>query len=150
MGWALVLAQMVLLAALLFLPDGSAWVAPGIVEAFAWLLKVAGLFLVLASAFQLGRALSAHPQPTENAVLRTDGLYRWVRHPIYTGVLLLGAGLAIDSGNPLAALAFVLLVLVLGYKARVEEELLRERFAEYDEYAARTPAFFPRPPHLFL
>lgn len=150
LGWALVLTQMALLAALVLLPDGSSWEPAGIVGVVAWVLMVAGLLLVLASAFQLGKALSAHPEPPPSAVLRTDGLYRWVRHPIYSGLLLLGAGLAADSGNPLAALVFVLLVALLGYKAKLEERLLRQRFPEYAEYASRTPAFVPRPPAPFL
>lgn len=150
LGWTLVLTQTVLLAALLLLPDGSAWEVRGIFRVLALLLMAAGVFLVFAAAFQLGKALTAHPEPTENAVLRTDGLYRWVRHPIYSGVLFLGAGLAVDSGNPLAALAFLLLVVLLRYKAKLEEKLLRQRFPEYAEYASRTPAFLPRPPALFL
>lgn len=85
-----------------------------------------------------------HPEPSQEAVLKTGGLYRYVRHPIYSGVLLLGAGIALTSGSLIAAGAAVLLFIDLSIKARLEERFLRERFENYADYALRTPRFFPR------
>ncbi|HEX2054316.1 MAG TPA: isoprenylcysteine carboxylmethyltransferase family protein [Actinomycetota bacterium] len=149
-GWLLVAAQFLLLAVLVFAPRGDAWTVPGVLRAFGLLLRVGGLAAIVAGAVSLGRSLAVHPAPSSNAELKTDGLYRHVRHPIYSGVLLLGAGIALTSGNGVCLVAMLGLIPVLTAKSRLEEQLLRERFAGYDEYARRTPAFVPRPPALFL
>jgi len=146
----LVAAQFVLLAVLVFVPPGREGVMPGIVRSISLVLRVAGLVVIAGGAVKLGRSLSVHPKPPGKSELKTDGLYRHVRHPIYSGVLLLAAGIALTSGNPVSLTAFILLVPVIIYKARFEERLLRQRFPDYDEYARRTPAFIPRPGGLFL
>ena len=94
----------------------------------------------------LGRAPRAHPAPAAEAVLRTDGAYRWMRHPIYSGVLLAAAGAGVLAGTWRALGAFAALAAVLQAKSRYEERLLRARFGGYEAYAARTPRFLPRPP----
>lgn len=144
-GWLLVAAQFVLLGILVFVPPGDAWSVPRPLGLAGAGLRVAGLAAIAAGAVNLGRSLSVHPEPAREAELKTGGLYRYVRHPIYTGVLVLGAGIAVTSGSLVAAGAMVLLVVVLAAKARFEERLLRARFPGYEEYARRTPAFLPRP-----
>jgi protein-S-isoprenylcysteine O-methyltransferase Ste14 len=148
-GWILVAAQLVLLAMLIFAPRGDAWVVPEALEAAGWVFRAAGLAAIVAGVVNLGRSLSIHPKPTRDAVLKTGGLYRYVRHPIYSGVLFLAAGIALTSGSFVSAGAAVLLVPVLSVKARLEERLLTERFPDYPRYAGRTSRFFPGPGRLF-
>jgi len=95
-------------------------------------------------ATALGRGLTALPLPNAQAQLRTGGLYRWVRHPIYSGLLLTAASIAASSGSVPRAVAFALLVTLLTIKARWEEARLQRRFEGYAEYARRTPRFLPR------
>jgi protein-S-isoprenylcysteine O-methyltransferase Ste14 len=99
--------------------------------------------VVIIGAVRLGRAASVLPEPTSGAVLRTDGPYRLVRHPIYSGVLLFAAGIAATAGSVLAVLAFGALIVLLSVKARFEERLLTQRFAGYPAYARVTPRFVP-------
>ncbi len=143
-------AQFAVLAVLVFIPPGDAWAVPAIVRSAGLVLRMGGLAAIAAGAVNLGRSLSVHPEPPGHAKLKTDGLYRYVRHPIYSGVLVLAAGIALTSGNPISVLALILLILVLNVKARFEEQLLRERFPDYDQYARRTPAFFPRLGAMFV
>lgn len=103
--------------------------------------------LALWGAGGLGRALRAHPAPAAEAVLRTGGAYGWVRHPIYSGVLIAAAGAGALAGTWRALGAFAALVALLQVKSRYEERLLRGRFEGYEAYAARTPRFLPRRPH---
>jgi protein-S-isoprenylcysteine O-methyltransferase Ste14 len=105
----------------------------------------AGVATIVWGARSLGREITAHPAPTPSATLRTNGPYRYVRHPIYSGVLLFAAGLTLASGSVLKAVALFLLVGVLSIKARFEERLLAERFPDYEAYVRRTPRLVPRP-----
>jgi protein-S-isoprenylcysteine O-methyltransferase Ste14 len=138
-------AQLVLLAVIVFAASGQAWPVPGLLRVAAWIVAGAGVAAIVWGALSLGREITPHPAPTPNATLRTDGPYRFVRHPIYSGVLLLAAGLTLASASALKAVAFFLLVVVLSIKARFEEALLVERFPDYESYARRTPRLVPRP-----
>ena len=74
------------------------------------------------------------------------GPYRHVRNPMISGVLAVLLGEAALFGS-LALLAWALVVLAINavYFPLVEEPDLRRRFgAEYEDYAARTPRWFPR------
>ena len=92
----------------------------------------------------LGKSLTAHPMPGKNAVLVTDGLYKFVKHPIYSGLILAAFGLTITGGFFPHVIFFVVLVLLLNYKASFEEKLLASTYAGYAEYAKKTGRFIPR------
>jgi protein-S-isoprenylcysteine O-methyltransferase Ste14 len=143
-AWLWVLVQCVLLAALIILPPGPAFAFLTSLLPLAYLLEGAGLFLVAAAALNLGGSLTSLPSPKPGAALKTGGLYRCMRHPIYTGVLVWAFGFALAAPGLWRLLIYGLLCLFISRKARYEEALLQERFPEYEEYAARTPRFFPR------
>jgi protein-S-isoprenylcysteine O-methyltransferase Ste14 len=143
-AYVLVTIQMVLLAALVALPRGDTWSAGPVLLAVAAAGAVAGLGLVLVGGTALGRGLTAVPIPNAHAVLRTGGLYRWVRHPIYSGVLLVGASVTLAAGDAWRLLVLGLLLALFTVKSRWEETRLAERFPDYPAYAARTPRFLPR------
>ena len=73
------------------------------------------------------------------------GPYRWVRHPIYTGILAGAAGLAILDGTAGALVGLGLLSLGLAMKARLEEGFLKAELGAdpYRAYAARVPMLIP-------
>ena len=119
--------------------------------AFTGLMSMLGLvlmgggFLVLAISFlRLGSSLTASPIPKEQGQLVTSGLYARVRHPIYFGLLLLGIGVVLDAGWWPQLVVLTMLYLLLRIKSDFEESMLRKKYPEYAEYAARTPRFFPR------
>ena len=144
-AWALVGAQALLILALVLLPYGEDWPVPGWLTWLGRAASAAGVVVMLLGSARLGRGLTASPVPNQAAQLRVDGLYAWVRHPIYSGLLLLAAGLVVVSGS-LARLGVLLgLVVLLSAKARWEEARLAERFPDYPAYAARVPRFVPRP-----
>jgi protein-S-isoprenylcysteine O-methyltransferase Ste14 len=69
-----------------------------------------------------------------------------VRHPIYTGILAGFDGSAIAIGQVRGVLAFVLILIALFFKWRLEEKWMREEFGQtYADYARRVPAVVPRP-----
>ena len=142
-AWGLVAVQFALLAVIVLSPPRDDWPVP------SWLLTIgavgswAGIAIMLVAGLGLGRGLTAAPLPNAHAKLRTGGLYRLVRHPIYTGLLLFTVAHVATSGSALVALAGVLLILLINAKARWEEKRLTERFLDYPDYARRTPRFVP-------
>lgn len=144
-GWLFVLAQAVLLVALVFLPGADHWPTPAGLQAVASVLVFGGFALMAVAALGLGKSLTPTPVPVSYGELHTGGLYRWMRHPIYTGVLMLVAGLALRSGNIVHAAIAVGTFLFFDRKATWEEARLAETYAGYREYALHTPRFIPRP-----
>lgn len=145
-GNLLVLAQFTLLGLLIFVPAST----PPYGELTPLIMQVGlvsmffGLFIAGLSAIMLGKALTGHPMPNARGELVTSGLYRFVRHPIYTGLLLLGIGFTLTNGFFPHIIFFALLVLLLLYKSNFEEQMLRERYVDYAAYAKRTGRFLPR------
>jgi protein-S-isoprenylcysteine O-methyltransferase Ste14 len=88
-------------------------------------------------------ALTAVPRPRDDALFATQGAYRLVRHPIYTGLILAGLGLAVITPWAGTFIAVGLLAVVLDVKRRREEAWLSERYAGYGAYRARTKALIP-------
>ena len=77
--------------------------------------------------------------------LITDGAYRWLRHPIYAGFVLIMCAVTLLSSNWLLGLSGLLLVISIpAGRMREEESQLRERFADrWNAYRRRTGAFVP-------
>ena len=141
----LVLGQFVLLAPIVLLPHGDDWILPAAVARTARVAVWVGLVLMVLAATALGRGLTALPLPNVHAELRNGGLYRFVRHPIYSGLLLLAVALSLTSGSKWTAAACAALVVLINVKARWEERQLALRFTGYAGYAARTRRFIPGP-----
>jgi protein-S-isoprenylcysteine O-methyltransferase Ste14 len=70
------------------------------------------------------------------------GIYRYIRHPIYTGdiLLLIGLELALNSWLVLGVLALIPYVI---WQAKAEEELLLNAFPDYHAYQKQTKMFIP-------
>ncbi|MEM7342348.1 MAG: isoprenylcysteine carboxylmethyltransferase family protein [Actinomycetota bacterium] len=144
-GWVFVGVQAVLLGLLILLPGRDDWPTPAAVDTLGAIALVLGVVLVAAASLRLGRALTATPVPTRDGELITHGLYRYVRHPIYSGVLLAVVGLTIRSGSLITLAVAVTTVVFFVVKATWEEQRLAERYEGYAAYAASTPRFVPRP-----
>lgn len=87
---------------------------------------------------------SVLPEPRARAKLITSGPYAYVRHPLYTGLMLFGLGCALGWSTAVHWILLAVLVIVLDAKARREERFLAARFGDYAAYVERTPRFLPR------
>ena len=145
-GNLLVLGQFILLGLLILYPSSSLSYGSFaiVVTVVIAVLLAMGLVILGLSFLALGKSLTAHPIPAKQGVLVTDGLYKYARHPIYTGVLALGAGMTLAGGLFPHILFFVALVILLNYKASFEEQLLRARYEGYASYAVKTGRFLPK------
>jgi len=139
----LVAGQFVLIGILVVLPNGDDWPVPTALTVACSAATVLGLAVMVIGATGLGRGLTATPLPNAHAQLRTGGLYRYARHPIYSGLLLMMASITVAAGSGLRLLTLAALVLLLNVKARWEETRLAQRFEGYADYAAHTPRFVP-------
>lgn len=106
-------------------------------------LLLLGIAVIGIGAMQLERSLSVLPRPVSVGVHVDRGLYRWVRHPIYVGVIVAAIGGSVYTASPLAGVLTGVLVVWLDLKARREEAWLRERYPSYAEYVTRTRRFIP-------
>jgi len=113
--------------------------------AFDVVVVVVGLFLVLEWRSLLGRffTIDVRVHPGQTVVER--GPYRWVRHPSYTGLILIFVGIGFALGN-WAALAVLAVVPTAGLvvRIRIEERALLDGLGEpYHRFAASRPHLFP-------
>jgi protein-S-isoprenylcysteine O-methyltransferase Ste14 len=120
---------------------GRCWHAGLVMAAAGVAVTVAGGLVMLWGGRTLGRALTIFPSPRSHYLER--GPYRFVRHPMYGGGILMAFGIALASG-PLTLVPALALVPFLVVKARYEERLLARANPGYGEYLARVRRrFFP-------
>ena len=84
------------------------------------------------------------PEVKSDARLITNGPYAYIRHPMYSALMLLVFGVAGLHANWVNVLAACALVAVLAVKSSVEEKRLEHAFEEYRDYASRVGRFVPR------
>jgi protein-S-isoprenylcysteine O-methyltransferase Ste14 len=120
-----------------FLPVG--WFFPVLGTA----LLAAGLGFSVWARRHLGRNWSASVVVKEGHTLVRTGPYRFVRHPIYTGLLLAFLGMVVAIGEWRAVAALLLAGVSFAVKSRAEEGRMRETFSEYGEYERATAALVP-------
>lgn len=114
------------------------------VFAIALLLVIAGVALAIWSRVILGRNWSSVVQIKRDHELIEAGPYRYIRHPIYTGILLAFIGTAMREGDVRVIFAVLILFASFWRKLRMEERLLGETFGDaYAAYRQRTRALIP-------
>lgn len=114
-------------------------------------LNLIGSFLVVKAKIDLGKYHTWAGYRMKKAKLVTKGIYSYMRHPLYTGIVLfiLGAGLIIigHGSATLIAIAFIFLLVIIPfiiYSASKESEMLEKEFGrEYLEYKGRVGPFCP-------
>ena len=140
-GWVVI--QLALIAAVLLSAfAGRGWSNDtlGIVAyAVGGTLLALGLGLMAAGATRLGMALTPLPAPKQQADVISTGVYRFVRHPIYGGVLLVTLGWTIVFATVPGLVFTIVLALFLELKSRREELWLLERLPGYEAYRRATP-----------
>ncbi|MGH8064284.1 MAG: methyltransferase family protein [Candidatus Entotheonellia bacterium] len=112
-----------------------------VLKILGWLLFVAGLVPVIWGHVLLG--WRTHMPSVRDTLVR-HGLYACVRHPIYSGMMLVFVGLALLRPTATVVVACALGFLWLIVQARLEELDLVQRLPAYREYMEQVPRFVPR------
>lgn len=129
----------------LWVAIGQAPLADGARLAAGLVLAAVGGAFAVASIFLMGRAWRIGIDPENRSELAEEGPYRWIRHPIYSGMLLVVLGTMLALPHPAITVAALLTVLGLAFQAHREERHLLHTFGDrYARYLARTGRFAPR------
>jgi protein-S-isoprenylcysteine O-methyltransferase Ste14 len=112
-------------------------------DAIGLALFAAGLGFAIWARVHIGRNWGHPMSQKEDPELVTSGPYRYVRHPIYSGIILAGVGTAVGLGWPVL-LAVGLAAIYFSYSATVEERFMTEQFPEtYPAYRSTTKMLVP-------
>ena len=154
-GWATMIvlrvAGLVMLgsvAAWIWNPSAFAWAAFPVPD---WVRWIGACGFVLGVSWLVWMFVSLGSNLTDTVVTRREahfvdhGPYRYVRNPMYTGILMVGVSLGLALGTWLVPLTALVLFGLLARRTRVEEAFLIDRFGDqYLSYMARVGRFFPR------
>jgi protein-S-isoprenylcysteine O-methyltransferase Ste14 len=116
---------------------------PGLIRYLGLIIAVAGVAECVLAILQLNKNLTPFPTPVKGGNLIRTGLYKFVRHPIYGGLILFFTGYAVYTQNFGRILVSLALWILFYHKSKYEESLLRKRYPEYESYSKITGRLFP-------
>ena len=126
-----------------FVFESTVFAPPLLLGWLAALLAVMGIAFAVWARFHLGTNWSPAPAVKEGHELITSGPYQWVRHPIYTGVILAALGTAL-TGTPFGIGTFLIACVIFVVRIGKEERIMLELFPNsYPAYQARTKKLIP-------
>ncbi len=145
LGWLWVVLQAVLIATLLALPYAAPTLhiihTPILI---GWFVLGTGLLLFVFAFAALGKSFTPNPVPKENAAFVMHGIYRWIRHPMYTAVMLCAIGWSLTHGSFWLYALSATLVAFFWIKSTAEERWLVAQHEGYVGYRLRTGRFLPK------
>ena len=136
--------QLILFVVYLFRISKIDFVAPNWLQLIGLFLSVVGIIISIAALITLNKNLSPYPTPKEGAELIQAGIYKFIRHPIYTGILFFTFGFSMYSENALRLIIFFSLLILFRFKAAYEEKLLQDKYSNYTDYKKTTGMFLPK------
>jgi protein-S-isoprenylcysteine O-methyltransferase Ste14 len=116
-----------------------------LVGAFGLIIYLTGFVIRWIAIVQLRKAFTVDVAFSTGQELKTDGIYRLVRHPGYLGALMMISGISIGMNSIISVIVVIVPVfLAFSYRIKVEEDLLLEAFGDrYREYSFKTKKFIP-------
>ena len=142
--WIYVVSQFIFF--LLYLQDFTilGWEISKDAKILFQLIAGMGLLFSILAVLSINTLVSPFPSPKKEMQLQTKGVFAFARHPIYTGILILFYAWGIAQASTYKISIALFFNLFIYCKARYEEQLLREKFPDYKEYALKTGMFFPK------
>lgn len=113
---------------------------PTVAEVVAIFLTIVGCVGAIIALGELGKSFSIM---AESRQLVTNGLYNWVRHPLYLAEEIAFVGLFIQFASAWSALIFAAQIAFQLRRIHNEEIILSNSFPEYQEYRSRTARLIP-------
>jgi protein-S-isoprenylcysteine O-methyltransferase Ste14 len=126
------------------MPDVELWPYTRQTGLVADIVVAFGLFFLLWARITLGTNWSGTVTIKENHELITTGPYAIVRHPIYTGMLVMLFGVAILTGHAIVFGFVAVVTVAMWVKSLTEEGMMTKEFPDaYPAYRQRVPALIP-------
>jgi len=114
---------------------------PGLV--FVWIIglvvALGGSAITVWSVILHGSRLSPYPFPVDGMTVINSGPYRYVRHPMYTGIVLFTLGVGLAYGKPVVLLSSLVFLVFFVAKSGHEEDMMVKYMDGYREYRSRVP-----------
>jgi len=102
-----------------------------------------GLIGILAIFTMKLNNLRVQPIPKSDAELISSGIYQYIRHPMYTSVLVMMLSFVLNTIEIISVSLFCILIITLIVKLRYEEQLLEQKFTDYSDYMKQTYRLIP-------
>jgi protein-S-isoprenylcysteine O-methyltransferase Ste14 len=135
--------QFSLILGYFLIPRFLAFELPNYIQLFAFILSILGLLIIAIALIQLNKNLTPFPSPKVNSVLIKEGLYQYVRHPIYTGVIFFVFFYSLSTLHLSRLIVALILWGLFYFKSKYEEAMLINKFVDYKNYQKQTGRFFP-------
>lgn len=113
-------------------------------QIFSWILLILSIYAVISGFLLLQRKGEPDSNFENTSKLVKSGIYKYIRHPLYLSLFLLGTGIVLkDPGNTQTGLGIINFIAIY-FTARIEEkEMIRKFGNEYTEYMKETKMFLP-------
>ena len=113
-------------------------------QLIAWTLLILSIYPVVAGFILLKRKGKSEESLENTTVLIKSGIYRYIRHPLYCSLLLLGTGIMFKDPDILQLISGAINIIALFFTAKIEEKEMIERFGDqYADYMKETKMFIP-------
>lgn len=100
----------------------------------ALFIGLLGFGMIILAMMQLNTNLTPFPTPKADGNLVQTGLYKFMRHPIYTGIILFFFGLSLYYESIWKISVSILLVILFYFKSEYEEQILAKKYVDYEAY----------------
>jgi protein-S-isoprenylcysteine O-methyltransferase Ste14 len=114
-----------------------------IAENIFFIITLVGILLIGISLLLLNKNLTPFPTPKQDSELIKTGVYKIIRHPIYTGLILTTFFYALYSHSLVKIVIAIILFILFYFKSKYEESLLCIKFPDYYNYIKHSYRFFP-------
>ena len=113
-------------------------------QILSWIMLISSLYPGIAGFLLLKNHGRSENGLENTSVLVRKGIYKYIRHPLYCSLLLLGTGIMLKDPGDLQLIAGAINILAIYFTARVEEREMIQKFGEpYIQYMWETRMFIP-------
>jgi protein-S-isoprenylcysteine O-methyltransferase Ste14 len=107
------------------------------------LLSSVGLIFIVKGLLDLGKNLTPLPYPKEDGELVQTGVYKIVRHPLYSGIILVAIAWTVFQFSLFHFIGSAVLFVFFDIKANQEETWLNEKYPDYSDYRQQVKKLLP-------
>lgn len=121
------------------------WFTIEVFDHFLWFyVGLIGVGMIIVALLQLNIHLSPFPPPKPNSKLITNGVFKYIRHPIYSGMLIFMFSFSLWLGDGFKFCVSLIALFFFLYKSSYEEKLLTLTFEAYPAYKTKAGRFLPK------